>query len=803
MICLRKYVRNPYICLTGLNFSLLVRFKIRNCVFLLTCFVLTACNPLRHLKKDQILLNKNVIITDHKELKEDLNALLKPTPNRKLLGFFRFNLDVYNLADKEILTPKDSSKFREWVKKTIGEKPVLLDTFVVTKTSRQLTLFMQQKGFFRAEVKDTIVYKRNHRLANVFFTIKANQAYTIRDIIYTTPDTLLIPIVQSMRASSLIKTGDNYDESVLEHERENLALDMKNRGYYYFSKEYIHYLVDSALMSNQVNLLLKVNMINVKKNDTIQVGEFESHHVYHLRKILIETDYDPLATSVDPRDSLICNEYCFVKHPVNQKFSPPRILQTIFLKPKDYFQQRNLEETYKRLNELGVFKFVNIKFDSVPIDDNHPEYLLDVHIQLTPAKKQSHTESVTGTQHSGDLGMAGDISYQNRNSLGGLEMIELKLKGALEAQKVAATSDTKTNYLFNTIEYGPEVNFNVPAFLFIPKGLKKGLSQKTNPKTTITAAYGKQKRPDYDRSVLNFNLGYAGVIPSKTQTLFWYPFEIGFVRIKKSASFDSTLKAIGDQSLINSYSNHLTTDMRIVWLWNNQEAQIGKKTYWSHRLAGEMSGMIPRQVNRWLRNPTDLEGRYEFLGNVFAQYWKLEYDFRYFYKLNIHNSFAFRFAPGVGFPNGNSTSMPFEKAFFGGGANDIRAWTTRSLGPGSSYNPTISEHAADTKLIGSVEYRTDLFWLLKGALFVDAGNIWMKKKDPNNPGAEFNLSRFQKEIAIGGGVGIRMDFGFFLIRVDAAEPLKRPFLPEGHRWAKIKELRFNNIRWNLGIGYPF
>jgi len=837
-----------------------VYIKLLLIVFL---FAISACNPTKWLSEGEYLLIKNKIQKDYTTVesvgmitevpkaglkfeKRELASFIKQKPNRKILGITRFNLAVYNYTSRrKHRHPKDSletdlspskkrvrkeERLEDKLKKIVGEPPVILDTLMTRRSIRQMELYLNSKGYFNSSVKDSTVYrdKRTSRVlrrggkAKVYYLINPGLIrYTIRNVNYSIKDPEIYSIVVSKEysgANSLLQTANYYDEETLSKERDRITKILKNEGYYYFAKENIYFTVDSALGAKQVDITLGIK--NLKKQISPDSSIEIKHNRYRINNVYIQTDFSSKRLNISA-DTILYNDYYFIgKSPSRIKYSI--ITRKIFIHKDNLFQLNKLENTYKHLAGLQVFKFINIKFNDVSDPDTSVgtgvnKHLLDCIIQLTPTARQSLSIETEGTHSSGNLGIAGNIVYQNKNTFKGAEIFELRLKGALEAQKTLVNPEEELNEpLFNTIEIGTEAKLRIPKF-FLPVRAEK-IPKRFNPKTTLTMAYNYQKREDeYTRTIAKVSFGYNWK-ETNNKAHILNPVEINLVKI---ANVTDAIKQNPNPFIRNSFIDHFTTAFKYTFIFNNQ--QINKNTNFTYFKTNiELAGNLLWLSNTLLNSTKDSNGGYRIFnegapdkdkGIRYAQYARSDIDLRYYKIIDQHNTLVFRTAMGIGIPYGNSefkdtsgTSsfvLPFEKSFFAGGANGIRAWKARELGPGSL--DTITIQLADIKLEGNIEYRFDISKMFQGAAFLDVGNIWLihelNTEDTIPSGARFEFNKFIDEIAIGAGLGLRLNFTFFIVRLDVAIPLKDPSLLPGNRW--FTNTNTKTINFNLGIGYPF
>jgi len=768
----------------------------------------SSCRPTRYVPEGNYLLNKSKIESSNKQINSDeLESYIKQKTNKRILLVFRFHLWIYNIAS--------SGKERKWkskIKEIIGEEPVIYDDFLKTKSTKQLLQYLKNKGYYKAIVTDTTIYK--NKKAKVEFRINSNEVYKINNIEYQFEDDSVKQIILDNSNNSLIKIGSPLDVDLLQSERNRVANVMNNNGYYYFSKEFIYYEVDSNSFENEARIKISIKK-NVRK---ISDEEFinENHKIYKIRNIYVYSDYDPKELLSDPNfykensDTLIFNNINFIyKDKLTVK--PGIISQSTYIKPNDIFSKTITDKTYKSISSLRIFKLINIVYTDVSIENDN---LLDCFIQLTPFTLQSYTVELEGTNSSGNLGVASNLLYQHKSLFKGAEIFDIKFKGALEAQTTELKDNDgiiQENIPFNTIEIGSESGLSFQQFLLPIRSEK--FTQKYNPRTKILVSYNFQNRPDYTRTILKNSFGYYWN-GSKFIKHIVNPIEINSVRIKYNS--EEFIESIKDQYIKSSYTNHLVTVTSYSLIYNTQNINKTRNFVYINWNA-ESSGNILTAINNFIGTDT-IDGSYNLLGVKYAQFVKSEIDLRYYNILNKANNTVIRFFAGLGFPYGNINVLPFEKKYFSGGANSLRAWQVRSLGPGSFVDSLgLTNQLGDIKLEANFEYRFKLIWVLEGAFFIDAGNIWAINSYDTRDGAMFKFSEFYKQSAIGTGLGARFDFSFFVFRFDVGLKVREPQFQNNQSWvienlfdkewkenyklANDRKYRF--FAFNFGIGYPF
>jgi outer membrane protein assembly factor BamA len=753
--------------------------------------LLGSCRATKYVPENQYLLKKNVLQTDNKEISSsELNSFIRQRPNKKILGI-RFFLGVYNLSNR------DKERWpHSWLRK-IGEAPVVFDPAAVERTNRQFELYMRNKGYFNARISDSLMKKG--RKVTVLYDIHTSTPHRIRSISYNVEDPELAEPIQSDTVNSLLRVNAKLDVDLLQEERIRIEENLRNTGYFNFSREYVYFNADTAAGNRDVHLTLGIKkyIARISENEV----RLQSHSRYQIRDVYVFTEFDPRASLINPAEYLTLFDTLSFRGmsilfkerlPVN----PRVIAQSNFILPGAWFSQEDVDRTYRNFFGLRLYRLINIRFREHASNDTLTTPLLDCFIQLTPFKLQSTTLEIEGTNSSGDFGFGGNLIYQHRNFFRGAEIFDLKLKGGLETLRENESSDFR-----NTYEYGVESNLRIPKFLLPIRSIS--FIKRYNPQTNIKLAYNYQKRPDYTRTVANATFGYQW---KGTEYITNIINPIEFSTIKLLNVKRDFLDRISGTILEFSYQDHLISETNYSFIFNNQE--IGRaQDFVFFRWNIEFAGNILTSLHSAFE-AEKVDGTYQLFGTEIAQFGRTDIDFRYYQYLSESNSLVYRFFAGAGLPYGNSVALPFEKKYFSGGANSIRAWQVRSLGPGSFYEESdrsFPNRTADIKLEANLEYRFKMFWLLEGAFFLDAGNIWAINKSDQREGAVFNPGSFYRDIALGTGFGTRFDFSFFVFRLDLGLKLRNPSEPEGTRWIPWdRKVNFSNdFAINIGIGYPF
>jgi outer membrane protein assembly factor BamA len=762
----------------------------------LACLLMamSSCVSSKKIQRDGLLLDRNKIKTDNKDLSiEELEGFIVQKPNDKLFGLIRLKTFFYE-------------RFKsKWISENLGEEPVILDSMAVEKSMREMKLYLAAKGYFHAEVNKEI--KRSKKAARVFYHIQSGKPYTLRNITYSITDDQLSSFVMSDRENSLIQEGINYDAYLLDNERHRVTNYLRNNGYYFFNRDYIQYKVDSNLQSRQMDLLVEFQQARIRNREAGK-DSIRRHLRYRINDVTVNTDYRIMIDEYVPYDTLVVPQW--IKKPEldyiyyflyqdKLRLTPPTIDRFNFLRGGRFYRLLDANLTHSRLSNLAITRFVNINLEPVEEFPEEGYGLLNVYIDMGRNPSQVFTIEAEGTNTGGFLGIGSNFVYTNRNLFRGGEIFTMKLKGGLEMQR--SFGESTTYFLgFNTVETGIEARLTLPKLLL--PGRQQKYTRHAAPTTSFSSGLNFQQRPDYTRYILNFSFGYQWR-ETITKSHVFVPGELNSVRIFRSDDFSDWLARLRDPRLIYQYTNHLVPLTRYVFTYNNQPLKRNRDFFY-FRGSAESSGNLLYLADELRNTPLSDEGFYTLLGIRYAQFVRAETDFRYYKVLNPKSNLVFRIAGGIGKPIGNSDILPVEKGFYAGGANGIRGWEIRTLGPGSFSDPENTyERMGEMWLESNVEYRFPIYSFLNGAIFVDAGNIWMLSERIDYPGGKFDAADFQEEIAISSGFGFRVDLSFFIFRVDGGIKLKDPAQNPGDRWIGWSDVRLRNVVWNFGIGYPF
>lgn len=762
-----------------------------------------ACNTTRYVPEGKYLLNKvSVKVDDDRIKKQELKTHIRQKENLRILGAFKFHLWLYNLSSKK----NENGWFKQ-----IGEAPVIFDESQSGRSKTQLQRYMKNKGYYNVVVQDTVFYKPQQRKVNLLFNIKAGQPYLIRNYMYAFKDESIKGIILKDSINQLLKQGDVFDLDILNAERQRVATHLKNCGYYQFTEDFITFSADTNFYNHKVDLTVKIEDAQLRNEE----NEIIPHQKYKIRNFLINPTFKTLdlsGTQTDqPLDTLKMNDY-IITYSGKLKYKPGLFSNVNRMRDSSFYSLQNAERTYRAISRLRQFKVINIGFQETNafLQDSLP--LLDCKMQLSPFPTKSISVDIEGTNSSGNLGVAGNLNFQHRNVFRGAEILDFQIRGARERQQAFLNDNS---LVFNTKELGFESSLTFPKFLSFIRW--KGMFRFQTPETKLTAGYNYQERKDYTRTITNLKFGYNW----KTSAYHFHTLnviDLNYVKLPKLE--DDFIDLIKNLYIKSSFTNHLISATSYSWLYNTQN--INKREDYKYiKINLESAGNLLSQYaslvnkNKTIEDDTvtNRQSAYHEILNIrFAQYLKGDFEYRYGHIIDRLNSLVGRAYIGVGVPYGNFDVLPFEKKYFTGGANGVRAWQVRSLGPGTykppvdslGMNRNIPNQLSDIKLEANLEYRFKLFWITEGAFFLDAGNIWAINNKDNREGAVFKVNEFYKQIAVGTGLGLRFDFTYFLFRLDLGLKLRDPSLEPGKRFIPGNyPIRGEHFNLSFAIGYPF
>jgi len=766
---------------------------------------LASCGVKKYLQKDEYLINKYSLKIENKPEKfdaADLKTLFRPRPNKKIFGL-RIGLSFYYKKEKK------PTKFNNWLFKTFGEEPVFYDEGQANQISVKIEKYLDNVGYFKSNVTELSQIAKKQ--ANLNYTVNMAKPYIISSINYNITDTLLKSYFEKTLDKTLIKPGDKYNAYIMDDERDRITEYFRNNGYYFFNRNYIQFVVDSAFNNHTMQVMMQI--MNVKEPNPANPESFSEkpHERYFVNKVTVVPDllpneppvYDTVIHTIERVREKKEIDYTFLFNP-KHRLKANAFNSTLFVEPGTPYSATEVQNTYKRLFNFRVIRTATINFDTTGGGWNkeHTYRYLNSRIQVQLAKMNSFQVEAEGTNSSGDLGLRGGIIFANKNIFKQGEVLSLRLNGGFEAQTIYSSveSGTQSSGIFNTFEVGASGSIFFPRFLFLLR--LERFDQKFTPNTIVSFGFNYQRRPNYNRNLTNLDLSYSFRQTKEVEHIIT-PINFNFVNITPTPYFDSIIENETNQRLKEQYSDHFILGMKYSFIFNNQNLN-----YLQHfnyfRVNLETAGNLLDLYNTLANSTPTAEGYYQVFGVRYSQYFKINTDYRHFYYMgkDKNTSFAFRFLLGLAVPYGNSNEIPYEKGFYGGGANDMRGWPFMELGPGEYNGPTEYERVGDIQIETNYEYRFPLYKWFKGAFFVDVGNIWTYNDTEAFPGGQFQWDNFYQQFAVDAGAGVRLDLSFFIFRLDMAIKIIDPAYPLGNR-NRIPYLQWHQFIGNFGIGYPF
>lgn len=737
-----------------------------------------------------IVFHPHGSVGGRKALKSELEELITPKPNGTILGS-RPGVWIY------YATGKKSKGLGAWIRKKFGTEPVLLSDAKPELTADILEGNLFNRGYFESHVQSSVERKR--KKASIVYDIELYPPFRIRTI-EIPHDRVFRDSAEVMR-ETFLKEGQRYNLQRLSDERSRIEMRLEDYGYYYFDDRHLLFEADTTVGGHMVDLKLRYAP-GVPAKAT---------RAYSLRNVDLINDFSVWEAGPDSSavagDTVRVGDYRYVS--TEGAFRPRILTDVVNLRSGELYSRTMHNFTISHLMGLGTFKFVNIRYREAG------DSLLDATIFLTPLLKKSLRLEVQGVSKSNNfVGPGISVTFTNRNFLGGAEKFQFKVSGSYEVQINRQATDPLT-----ALELFTETSLSVPRMIS-PIRITH-YSTKFIPHTNFKLSTTFQRRIGYFQlNSFNAAMGYSWR-ETTTKNHELYPVDLNYVLVsQKSQAFEDLLDE--NPYLENSFQNQFIPGMRYSFQLNTQLQDPGEIDYGSKaqrrsqfffnanlNFAGNLANWIAGKR----RNPEDSVA--VIFGQPFSQFVLGDVDFRYYWQLDRRNRLVFRIAAGSGYPYGNSSQLPYIKQFATGGSNSIRAFPARTVGPGTFHaepdpeNIQFIDQRGDIKLEGNVEYRFDILRFLKGAVFVDAGNIWLLTEDPQRPGGKFNWDTFMQQLAVGTGLGLRLDFQFFILRFDVGIPIREPWLDEGERWVvrdidfSDKEWRRSNLVFNIAVGYPF
>ena len=772
---------------------ILVKMLVAACVMLLT-----ACSTTKHVPEGKYLLDDvKINITDKDKdtpLKSaEMMNYLRQIPNHKVLGGLRLQLAFYNLSGKD-----STNWFNKWVRR-VGSAPVIYDPSLTDASVKQLSTALANKGYMNSTVTVDTLGNLDKKRMKVTYNVTFGQPHYVSSISYNIPNDTLRELILADSAQFLVKQNSVFDRNLLDEERQGISERLRSKGYFAFNKEYITFTADTAAGEKNVNLTM--NLMRPYLSESMPY--YTSHRPFYVRNVTFVTSYNPAtmhnSTDFDEKDLVWHNDYRIFYG--DDRYLRASVLEeSCFISPGKQYNSKDVDRTYEAFGRLGIVKFVNIEL--VPVGEIDGKIWLDAYVLLSRTKPQTASVSLEGTNSEGDFGFGVGLGYQHRNVFKGSEILNAKFKASYESLSGDLSGFINDNYS----EYQAELGIRYPKFK--APFLKRSFKQKILAQTEFGLNFNYQERPEYTRVIAGAGWRYLwSERTNKTRHTFNL-MDLNYVNLPKSKS--SFIENISNPLLRYSYEDHLIMRMGYSYYHSNKkEPNMMRKLYqpdvYTIRVAAETAGNLLYGISNLIGQDKE-DGTYKVVGINYSQYFKVDADYSFTHSFNPKSSLAFHVGVGAAMPYGNSKVLPFEKRFYAGGANSVRGWGVRTLGPGSyfatnSVNSFIYQ-CGDIRLDLNLEYRAKLFWVLELGAFIDAGNIWTIREYEDQPGGVFKFNKFYEQIALSYGLGIRMDFTYFLLRLDVGMKAHNPASGQ-ERWPLLHPDWGRDSAFHFSVGYPF
>jgi len=732
--------------------------KAKHAIWLFFIALMVSCSATKFVPDGQYMLDKVVLKSDDKHVDVTLlEPYIRQKANSKWFSVFKIPLGTYAMAGK------DTTK---WINRTlqrIGEQPVIYDTLQANLSCEDLRKALQNQGYMNASVK--LKAKAKNKKVKVTYHLNPGSPFFIGRVRYDIQDRRIDSILRpGLETSPGLRAGQRFTVPRLDQERKRITTFLGDLGYYRFHKDFIMFTADSVEGGKIVDLTMHITGYRKSGSDVMT-----EHPYYQVRNVYFSGGD---STDLHLRKKVIENN-CAIEAG----------------KP---YSGSDLQRTYNNFGRLQAVRYTNIRFEEVP-DSNQ----LDCYVQLSTNKPNTISFQPEGTNTAGDLGAAASLTYENRNLFRGSELLSVKLRAAFEA--ITGLEGYRDQ---NYVEYNAETKLTFPHFL--APFLSRRFQRRQTATTEFAIAYDLQNRPEFHRRVFSTTWRYRWSNPTRKTSYRFDLIDLNYVYmpwISETFKHDY-LDSVSNRNAILRYNYEdlfiMKTGFGISYS-NGQDAV---------RANVETSGNLLYGLSHAFNMKKNDEGQYTLFNIAYAQYVKFDIDYTRLIAFDPRNALALHAAFGIAWPYGNSDVLPFEKRYFSGGANSVRGWSVRELGPGKfkGTNGAIDfiNQTGDLKLDMSVEYRTRLFWKIFGAAFVDAGNIWTLRAYDEQPGGQFKWGSFYEQIAVSYGLGIRLNLDYFIIRLDGGMKAINPaYDTQKEHYAVFHPDFSRDFSFHFAVGLPF
>ncbi|EEX51709.1 outer membrane protein, OMP85 family [Prevotella sp. oral taxon 472 str. F0295] len=720
--------------------------------------LLAACSATKFVPDESYLLEKVELKADTKKFNvASLEPYIRQKANSKWFSVFKIPLGTYALSGRDTT---------RWINRTlrkIGEEPVVYDTLQAQLSCNDLKLALQNMGYMNAEV-DLTTRAKGKRLTAIY-TLHPGTPFFINSVRYDIQDSVIARMLDLDNPDRQeLKAGDPFTVTRLEEERKRITRILMDSGYYRFHKDFIQYGADSTAGQNQINLML--HLLPYRPNS----GAPETLH---------------------PRYSI--RNVTFSSNDSAKIHLRPRVLRrSTLIKEGDLFSATQLQRTYANFARMQAVRYTNIRFTEAP-----DTTLLDCDINISTNKPSSISFQPEGTNTAGDLGAAASVTYENRNLFRGSELLSIQLRAAYEAITGLEGYQNKDYQ-----EYGVETKLTFPRF--VAPLLSRSFRRRSIATSELSLNWNLQNRPEFHRRVFSTAWRYHWNEPRHHISYRYDFFDINYVYMPW---ISSRFKAdyLDNVTSRNAILRYNYEDLFILKMGFGLAFNDGENAL---KVNVESAGNMLHAVSKMFRLPQNSDGKYTLVNIAYAQYVKFDVDFTRLFQFDERNSLAFHVGLGVAYPYGNSTILPFEKRYFSGGANSVRGWRVRELGPGTFKGTDgridFINQTGDMKLDMNLEYRTFLGWKLHGAVFVDAGNIWTLRNYAEQPSGQFRFNSFYRQIALAYGLGLRLNFDYFILRFDLGMKAVNPAYETSREHYPLLYPNFKrDFAFHFAVGLPF
>ncbi len=768
-----------------------VLHKVEKWLSAICMLTVSACSSTKYVPDGDYLLDEVNIQSDNKEVKPaDLNMYVRQQPNTKWFNLIKTQLYIYNMSGR------DSTNWINKALRRVGDAPVIYSEDDTEHSRQEVEKAVRNLGYMGAVAEAKT--KTKGKKLSLTYKVTSGRPYKIRSISYDIPDQKIWNYMLTDSASTLLKEGMNLDINVLDQERSRINDLLQRNGYYRFNKEYFSYSADTTRNTYLVDLTMHLEPYRISA-DSVSV----CHPQYYVNQIHFQTDYNAMPDEVNEQeeDTMVYKGYPVVYR--GKPFIRPRVLLgNQRLTKGELYNGDAVQQTYQNFNRLPVMRYTNIRFEEFHRNDSS---FIDAYVQLTKNKLRSVSFEIEGTNSAGDLGAAAAVSLSNRNLFRGSESLTVRLRGAYEA-----VSGLQGNYRNESYtELSAEASLNFPRILF--PFLSHSFVNRIRANTLFELRYNYQLRPEFTRIIASTGWSYQWGMNQNKHRHRIDLLDVNYLYMPWiHPEFKERYLDQQDNYIVRyNYEDRLIVRSGYTYVYNSNGSSMSSNifngTSYTMRVNVEAAGNWLYGLAKLTNMRKNKDGEYAIMNIPFAQYIKGDFEFAKNIAIDNRNSIAYHLAFGIAVPYGNATMIPFEKRYFAGGANSVRGWSVRSLGPGSfAGDGNFMNQTGDLKLEGSLEYRSNLFWKLAGAVFVDAGNVWTLRDYESQPGGQFLFDKFYKQIAVAYGIGLRIDLGFFILRFDGGMKAINPAYESGRNRYPIFHPKFSrDFAFHFAVGYPF